>query len=124
MCKVDELQPDGALEVLQIASLEGSKVIDKEQTACIQMVMPLTAKELNKLLQFLQENFGNQNRLLSVKSDEVREHFVNVFAAQASTKSFVQPLHPLLVVADDAKHAEAKGDLKERIEHLPQSDFG
>ena len=102
MGKVDQLEPDRALELLDIASLEGGKVIDKEQTAGIQMVTPLTAEELNKLLELLQENVGNQNRLLGVKSDEIGEHVVNVFGAQASTKSFVQPLHPLLVVTDDS----------------------
>ena len=106
MGKVDELEPDRALELFEIASLEGGKVIDKQQAARIQMVTSLTAKELHKLLQFLQENVGNQNRLLGVKSDEVGEHVVNVFGTQASTKSFVQPLHPLLVVTDDSKHAE------------------
>ena len=123
MGKVDELEPDRALELLDLASLEGGKVIDKQQTARIQMVTSLTAKELHKLLQFLQENVGNQNRLLGVESDEVGEHVVNVFAAQASTKSFVQPLHPLLVVTDDSKHAETKGDLEEPIKLLPCSDM-
>ena len=79
------------------------------------MVTSLTAKELHKLLKFLQENVGNQNRLLCVKSDEIGEHVVNVFSAQASTKSFFQLLHSLLVVTDDSKHAETKGDLEERI---------
>ena len=115
MGKVDQLEPDRALELLDTASLEGGKVIDKEQTARIQMVTPLTAEELNKLLELLQENVGDQNRLLGVKSDEVGEHVVNVFGAQASTKSFVQPLHPLLVVTDDSKHTETKGDLEEHI---------
>jgi len=111
MGKVDQLESDRALELLKIASLEGGKVIDKEQTARIQMVASLTAKELNKLVQFLQENVGDQNRLLRVQSDEIGEHVVNVFGAEASTKSFVQPLHSLLVVTDDSKHAETKGDL-------------
>ena len=106
MGKVDELEPDRALELFDLASLEGGKVIDKEQTARIQMVASLTAKELNKLVQFLQENVGDQNRLLRIQSDEIGEHVVNVFGAEASTKSFVQPLHPLLVVTDDSKHAE------------------
>ena len=123
MGKVDQLEPDRALELLDIASLEGGKVIDKEQTAGIQMVTPLTAEELNKLLELLQENVGNQNRLLGVKSDEVGEHVVNVFGAQASTKSFVQPLHPLLVVTDDSKHTETKGDLEEHIKLLPHFDL-
>ena len=61
MGEVNELQPDRPLELLEIAFLEGSKVIDKEQTAGIQMVMPLTAEEVNKLFQFFQENVGNQN---------------------------------------------------------------
>ena len=123
MGKVDQLEPDRALELLDTASLEGGKVIDKEQTARIQMVTPLTAEELNKLLELLQENVGDQNRLLGVKSDEVGEHVVNVFGAQASTKSFVQPLHPLLVVTDDSKHTETKGDLEEHIKLLPHFDL-
>ena len=61
MGEVNELQPDRPLELLKIAFLEGGKVIDKEQTAGIQMVMPLTAEEVNKLFQFFQENVGNQN---------------------------------------------------------------
>ena len=112
MGKVDELQPDRPLERLEIACLEGGKVIDEEQTAGIQMVKPLTAEKLYKLLQPLQENVGNQNRLLSVESDEIGEHVVDVFGTQATTKSLVKPLHPLLVVADDSKHTEAKGDLE------------
>ena len=120
MGKVDQLESDRALELLEIASLEGGKVIDKEQTARIQMVASLTAKELNKLVQFLQENVGDQNRLLRIQSDEIGEHVVNVFGAEASTKSFVQPLHSLLVVTDDSKHAETKGDLEEQIKLLPR----
>jgi hypothetical protein len=97
MGKVDELEPDRALELFEIASLEGGKVIDKQQAARIQMVTSLTAKELHKLLQFLQENVGNQNRLLGVKSDEVGEHVVNVFGAQASTKSLFSLFTPSLL---------------------------
>ena len=89
MGEVNELQPDRAFELLKVASLERVKVVDKKQTACIKMVTPLTAKELNKLFQFLQEDLCHKDRLLSVESDEVVEHLVNVFGTEASTKSFV-----------------------------------
>ena len=61
MSKVNKLQLHRAFELLHISNLEGVKVINKKQTACIKMVTPLTAKEVHKLFQFLQENLGNKN---------------------------------------------------------------
>ena len=123
MGKVDELEFDRVLEFLRVASLDWCKIVDEKKTTGVEVVAPLILKELHKLVQLLQENVGNQNRLFGVKSDEVGEHVVNVFGTQASTKSFVQPLHPLLVVTDDSKHAETKGDLEEPIKLLPCSDI-
>ena len=80
------------------------------------MVTLLTAKEVHKLFQFLQENLGNKNWLLFVKSNEIGEQIINVDGRQALTKSFIPPLHPILVVSGNSHHTEAKGGLEERIE--------
>ena len=53
--------------------------------------------------------------ILIVKSNEIGEQIINVDGRQALTKSFIPPLHPILVMSGNSHHTEAKGGLEKRI---------
>ena len=112
MGKVDQLEFDRVLEFLRVASLDWCKIVDEKKTTGVEVVAPLTLKELHKLVQLLQENVGNKNREMRLKSDEMVQHFMDVADTKVPAESLIDPLHPFLIVADDPQHAEAERHLK------------
>ena len=112
MGKVDQLEFDRVLEFLRVASLDWCKIVDEKKTTGVEVVAPLTLKELHKLVQLLQENVGNKNREMRLKSDEMVQHFMDIGDAKVPAKSLIDSLHPLLIVADDPQHAEAERHLE------------
>ena len=112
MGKVDQLEFDRVLEFLRVASLDWCKIVDEKKTTGVEVVAPLTLKELHKLVQLLQENVGNKNREMRSKSDEMVQHFMDVADTKVPAESLIDPLHPLFIVADDPQHTEAERHLE------------
>ena len=112
MGKVDQLEFDRVLEFLRVASLDWCKIVDEKKTTGVEVVAPLTLKELHKLVQLLQENVGNKNREMRLKSDEMVQHFMDVADTKVPAESLIDSLHPLFIVADDPQHAEAERHLE------------
>ena len=112
MGKVDQLEFDRVLEFLRVPGLDWCKIVDEKKTTGVKVVAPLVLEEPQKLVQLLQENVGNENREMRLKSDEMVQHFMDVADTKVPAESLIDSLHPLLIVADDPQHAEAERHLE------------